>query len=515
MSTSRRSRRPGAALLAARWLAAAAAVALTACAVGPNFVRPAPPAADHYAPGSDPTTTAEAAGEAQRFDRGARLSGDWWTLFGSEELDGLMKDAAAGNQTLQAALASLRSSQDNLRAGYGIFYPQLGLDAAASRQRVTLVRFGQTNSAATIFNLFSLSGTISYALDVFGGQRRTVESLQAQADAQAYTAAAAYVTLTANVVDTVIARASYAELARATEDLVGDQREQVEITEAQAEAGTVPYASALALRSQLSSVEATIPPLEQRVSQADHLLATLAGRLPSEWKAPPVGLSDLKLPESLPVSIASDFVHQRPDILVAEARLHQASAEVGVATAALFPNITLNASLGGNNTTLNTLFSPQGIFWSVGAGLAAPLFQGGTLVQKRRAAIDAYDQAMSDYRQSVLVGFSQVADVLRALENDADALAAEERAMSSADEALRLVRANYDSGVSNYVQVLIAFAQYHQARIGYVQARAQRLQDTVALFVALGGGWWDSGRSLLTDAGAPSAGGAQPAAGKP
>ena len=487
--------------LAARLLAVVAALGVAACAVGPNFVRPAPPSVDHYVAGSDPTTTAEAEGEAQRFERGARLSGDWWTLFGSEELDGLMKQAAAGNQTLKGALASLRASQDNLRAGYGIFYPQADISAAASRQQVTLVRFGQANSSATIFNLFSLSGTISYALDVFGGQRRAVESLQAQADVQAFTAAAAYLTLTANVVNTVIARAAYADLARATEDLVRDQQEQVEITEAQAEAGTVPYASALALRSQLSGVEATIPPLEQRVSQADHLLATLAGRLPAEWGAPPVGFADLKLPESLPVSVASELVHQRPDILVAEAQLHQASAEVGVATAALYPSITLNASLGGNNTTLDTLFSPNGIFWSVGAGLAAPLLHGGTLIQKRRAAIDAYDQALADYRQSVLVGFSQVADVLQALEHDADALGAEARAMSAADEALRLVRANYDTGVANYVQVLIGFAQYHQARIRYVQARAQRLQDTVALFVALGGGWWDPGKSLLTDSG--------------
>jgi NodT family efflux transporter outer membrane factor (OMF) lipoprotein len=262
----------------------------------------------------------------------------------------------------------------------------------------------------------------------------------------------------------------------------------------------VSYASALSLRSQLAAVEATVPPLLQHVSQTDHLLATLTGHFPSEWAGPTVAFSDLKLPETVPVSLPSDLVHQRPDILAAEAQLHQASAEIGVATAALFPSITLNASLGGNNTTLDTLFSPGGTFWSIGASLAAPLFHGRTLIQKRQAAIDAYDQALASYHQSVLTGFSQVADVLRALEHDAETLDAQARSMTAADEALHLVRANYDAGLANYLQVLIAFGQYHQARIGYIEACAQRLQDTVALFAALGGGWWDSAKSLLTDA---------------
>jgi len=503
MSTSPRSERPrrGAAAALVRAVLATGLVGLLAgCAVGPNFARPQPPATDHYGEGPDPTATREAEGRAQRLERGAQVVGDWWTLFGSEDLDALMKQAASDSQSLKAALASLRASQSDLRAGYGIFYPQADASASASRQKVTLVRFGQPDGRATIFNLFSLSGTISYALDIFGGQRRAVESLQAQADFQAYTAAATYLTLTANVVSTVIARAAYVEQAQATRDLVRDQEEQVAITEAQAEAGTASYASALSLRSQVAAAEATIPLLLQRASEAEHLLAVLAGHLPSEWSVPRVAFSDLELPESVPVSLPSDLVHQRPDILSAEAQLHQASAAIGVATAALFPSITLNASLGGNNTTLDTLFSPNGTFWSIGAGLAAPLFHGGTLINKRQAAIDAYDQATASYRQTVLAAFSQVADVLQALAHDAEALDAEARSLAAADEALRLVRANYEAGVANYLQVLVAFEQYHQARIAYIQARAQRLQDTVALFAGLGGGWWDSGRSLLADA---------------
>ena len=467
------------------------------CAVGPDFVRPEAPAVDRYTPEGDPATTVAADGEAQRLERGAEVVGDWWSLFGSPELDALVKDAVQGNQTLKGAVASLRASQANLRAGYGIFFPQADLDASFSRQKFSLAKLGEPSIPSPVFNLFSLSGTVSYTLDLWGGQRRAVESLKAQADFQRVSVAAAYVTLTANVVNAVIAAAAYEEQAKATEDIARDQREQVEITMAQAEAGTAAYSSAFSLRSQLASVEATVPPLRQRAAEAEHLLATLAGTLPGQWKPPSVTFSDLKLPASVPVSLPSEIVHQRPDILAAEAQLHQASAEIGVATAALFPNITLTGSLGGNNTTLSTLLAPGGIFWSLGAGLTTPLFHGGELLEKRQAAIDAYDQALAAYRQTVLTAFAQVADALKALEHDAEALDHYARAMADADEALRLVRANYEAGTANYLQVLVAVAQLHQARIGYVQARAQRLQDTVALFVAVGGGWWDSGRSLL------------------
>jgi len=487
-----------------RWIAverlgALVAGLLASCAVGPNFERPDAPAANHYEEGADPTATVAAEGQSQRMEQGAEVVGDWWTLFGSPRLDELMKEAARNNQTLQAALASLRSSQANLRAGYGVFYPQADLDASTTRQRATPVKLGESGAAASGFNLFSLSGTVNYPLDLFGGERRGVESLQAQLDVQKYTVLATYLTLTANVVDTVIAASAYAEEASATQDIIREEREQVSITEAQATAGTVPYSSVLSLRSQLAATEALVPPLQQRVSQAEHLLATLAGHLPSVWPVPRVAFSDLKLPLAVPVSLPSSLVHQRPDILAAESQLHQASADIGVATAALFPSITLSGNLGGNNTALGNLFASNGTFWSLGAGVTAPLFHGGTLLSKRQAAIQIYDQALANYRQTVLSAFAQVADTLRALERDAEALDAEARSMSDADEALHLIRANYEAGTSNYLQVIIATDQYHQARIAYLQARAQRLQDTVTLFAALGGGWWDSAGSLVAD----------------
>jgi len=494
MSTSPRTERSGRG--APRAWALALAAGLAGCAVGPDFVKPEAPKADHYGREADPTATPAAEGQAQRLERGAPVAGDWWTLFGSSQLDAIVKQAVADNETLKGALASLKASQSNLRAGYGVFFPQVDAHAGAERERVTLVSFGE-NLPATVFNLFTLSGTVSYALDVFGGQRRALEGLEAQADFQRFQAAAAYLTLTGNVVNAVIARAAYEEQARATRELVDDERGQVSLTEAQATAGTIAYVSVLSLRTQLAALEATLPPIVQHVSQSDHLLSTLAGRLPSEWTAPPVALSELKLPPAVPLSLPSELVRQRPDILAALAQLHQASANVGVATAALFPSITLSGSLGANNSTLPNLFAANGSFWSLGAGLTAPLFHGGALWNERQAAIDGYEQALANYHQTVLSAFQQVADALRALDLDAQALDAEARSMAAAEDALQLTQANYAAGVANYLQVLVAFAQYHQARIGYVEARAQRLQDTVALFVALGGGWWDAPKSPL------------------
>src|SRR5512139_1413321 len=232
------------------------------------------------------------------------------------------------------------------------------------------------------------------------------------------------------------------------------------ITEAQAEAGLVPYANVLSIRTQMFATEATIPLLQQRVAQTEHLLAALTGRTPAEWAPPPISLADLKLPSEVPVTLPSDLVRQRPDILMAEAQLHSASAEIGVATAALFPSFTLNGTYGVNNTSMGNLFNASGAFWSLGANVAAPIFQGGALWFKRKAAIEAYNQALATYRQTVLDAFAQVADVLRALEHDAEALKSQSQALAAAEEALQLIQANYEAGLANYLQVLIANAQY-------------------------------------------------------
>ena len=464
---------------------------LTACAVGPDFVRPAAPAALYYTYQEEPSKTIDAKGGAQRFEHGAKLAADWWRLFGCHKLDAVVMQSIANNPTLQAAQASLRQSQDNLRAGYGIFYPQLGASFQPTRQQFSPARFGESTGPST-FSLYTFSTTVSYLLDVFGGERRTVESLGAQVSVQYYNLQGTYLSLSGNIVNAMVAEASYLAEIQATQQIVGFLEEQARITATQARAGTVPYASLLSIQSQLATTEASLPPLEQQLAHTRHLLATLAGRLSGDWAPPQVMLSDLKLPTGLPVSLPSELVRQRPDILIAEAQLHSASAQIGVATAAMFPSFALNANYGWNSTSLSELFGTSAAFWTLGASLATPLIQGPTLWYQRKAAIDAYQQALANYRQTVLAAFAQVADALDALQHDAQTLSAESQALATSAEALHLIQINYQAGTVNYLQVLIADYQYQQAALGYIQAMGQRLQDTAALFVALGGGWWNT-----------------------
>lgn len=470
-----------------------AATVLTACLlggcmVGPDFTEPAGPAARSYANEAQPATP-PALGEAQRFVAGGEVPGDWWRLFHSDELDGLMRDAFADNPGLQAAQAALRESQDNLRAGYGVFFPQAGLAFDATRQNASAAQPGG-RAISGIFNLFTLGATVSYALDVFGGQRREVEALGAQVDYQRNVARATWLALSANIVNTLIARAAYREELEATRQLIDLQAQQLDVAKARATAGTVPYSNVLSLESQLATSRAALPPLRQKTDQADHLLATLIGQFPSEWRTAELRLDDFVLPGELPLSLPSSLVRQRPDILQAEAQMHAASAEIGVATAAMFPSFSLTGSYGGASTALGGLSAADNRFWSVGPSVDLPLFQGGALLARRQAAVDAYEKSAGDYRGTVLSAFAQVADTLKALRHDAESLAAYDDALASAKQALDLVQANFKAGLVGYLDVLVADELYHQARIARIQASAQRYQDTSALFVALGGGWW-------------------------
>jgi NodT family efflux transporter outer membrane factor (OMF) lipoprotein len=463
------------------------------CAVGPNFRRPDAPQVTQYTHRADPTATAAVNGTLQQFRVGGAVAAEWWRLFQSSKLDTVIAQAIANNPGLDAAEASLRANQDNLRSGYGIFYPAIDANIGATRERYTPANIGQ-KLPGTVFNLFTLSTTVSYALDIFGGQRRLVEGLRAEVDVAQANEQAAYLALVANIVNTIIAKAAYRAEVNATVQLIELQKEQVHLSEIQAQAGTVPYSAVLSLRSQLASYEATIPQLEQKFTQSAHLLAALTGHVPAEWSAPNVSLSDLTLPADLPVSVPSALVRQRPDILAAEAVAHAASANIGVATAALLPHFTLSGSLEAASNSTRIPFPANGRAWSAGADATAPVFEGGALWFKRKAAIENYRQAMALYRQTVLGAFEQVADSLRALDHDAQTLQAEEEALAAAEQALRLIQANYQAGLATYLDVLNADAQYHQAHIADIQAITLRYQDTVALFAALGGGWWNAER---------------------
>lgn len=472
---------------------------LAGCAVGPDFARPDAPTATHYTTGTDPSETVTGEGVSQSFTVGAKVDADWWRLFKSPQLDAVITEAFAGNPGVAAAQASLKSAEDNLRSGYGIFYPQVGADFGASRQLSSPVKAG-LNFPSSTFNLYSLSGTVSYALDIFGGERRAVESLAAQAEVQRATERATYLTLASNVADTVIAAAAYHAEIDATKELIDLEKEQVALAKIQARAGTVSYSSVLSVQSQLAAAEAAIPGLEQKLTQSEDLLAALAGHSPAEWNPPKVELVALTLPNDLPVSLPSDLIRQRPDILAAEATAHSASADIGVATAAMLPNFTLSGTYGTNSTAMNTLFAASGNFWSLGANVVQPVFEGGTLWYKRKAAIDNYRQSMALYRQTALGAFEQVADTLKALDHDAETSAAEDAALATARDALHLVQTNYRAGLATYLDVLNADTQYHQATIIEIQAVATRYQDTVALFAALGGGWWNAEAIKKADA---------------
>jgi len=464
---------------------------LGGCSVGPNFVRPAPPDTERYTHELQSQATIAADDQVQHFTSSNTLIADWWKLFQSTELDAVVNKAIANNPTLQASEASLASSQDNMRAGYGVFFPQIQAGVGASRQRTSSLQQGSQTSGK-IFNLVTLSSTISYAIDVFGGARRSVESLRAQADYQRYENVAAYLMLSANVVNTSIARAAYYEEICTTKQLIKLEKEQLRLTQAQVQAGTSPYANVLSIESLIAANQALLAPLEQNLAQADHLLVTLEGEFPSKADLPDINLNKFSLPIDLPVSLPSDLVNQRPDILAAEAQMHVASAKIGVATALMFPSFSLNGTFGTSGTNFGNLTASSGKFWSIGPVATIPLFQGTTLWFGRKAAIDAYQQSRANYRQTVLSAFEQVADSLKALEHDAEALQAQVEAKRSAGEALKLLQANYHAGLVNYLAVLTADVQFHETSIAYLQAVAQRHQDTVALFVALGGGWWNA-----------------------
>lgn len=498
-------------------LRAAVVAALAAsCTVGPDFRRPAPPAVDRYTAAGDPV----AAGRQQLHLR-AEVAWDWWRLFRCRALDEVVAEALAHNASLEAGVAALRESQEALRAGHGVFYPQVGVDAAAGRERFNPARFGGpvgdeaggaaaeaiAPRAASVFSVYSVAGNVRYALDLWGGNRRLVEALGAQVDAQRYALLGAYLAVTSNVVNTVIAAAGYREQLRVTRLLVGAQQDQIAVARARYDAGLTAYDAVAALEAQLAATRATIPALEQRLAQAEHLLTRLVGRTPAEWAPPRIDLADLTLPRDLPVSVPSRLVRQRPDVLLAEAQLHASTAQIGVATAAMLPNVTLSGSLGWSSNAIGTLFDSTSLVWNLLAAVTQPLFDGGTLAHRRDQASYARDVARAQYRDTVLQAFEQVANALRALEHDAAAFAAQREAVAAARTSLRLARVNQRAGTSEYLDLLVANAQYLQALLGYVDAHARRLQDTVLLFVALGGGWWNTPGAEPARRGAPEPGG--------
>ncbi len=463
------------------------------CAVGPDFKKPAAPEVSGYtATPLAPTvsTGAVSGGEAQRFVAGADISSDWWTLFHSAPLNELIEQSLTNNPDLKAAQAALAAAREGVLAQRGVYYPSVSADFAATRQGQSGTIAPTLASNALYFNLFTPEVTVSYVPDVFGLNRRTVESARAQAEAVRFQMIATYNTLTSNVVVTAIQQGSVQLQIEATHELIDVGTHVLEILRYQFAKG---YASGLdvaAQESQLAQVAATLPPLMKQAAQLRDLMATLAGQFPSQARAATFELSSLQLPQDLPVSVPADLVTQRPDVRQAEAQLHDASARIGIAVANRLPNITLTANTGSSASSISQLFTSGTGFWSVGADLTAPLFQGGALLHQERAARANYLQAAAQYRSTVLSACQNVADTLAALAQDAEALKAAATAATAAKTTLDLAQHQWQAGYAGYLVLLNAQQAYQQARINLVETQASRYADTAALFQALGGGWW-------------------------
>ena len=397
---------------------------LSGCAVGPNFERPAPPEGERYTAQPVPSEIRSSSGaQSQQLRLGETIPAQWWRLFRSSSLDSVLRAALEGSRTLVAARATLAAARENVLAARGGYWPQLDASASASRSKASP-------------NYYAVGATAGYALDVFGATARSVEEQEALADVQGYELAAAYLTLTGDVVTQAITIASLRAQLQASEEVVGDDERNLELVRLKFEAGKVPRTDVLTAETQLASDRTALPALRQQLAAARDALVVLTGRSPASWTPPQFALDEFRLPGELPVSLPSALARQRPDILAAEARLHADSAAVGVATANLYPNLVLSAALSQQSSDSGALLRSANSFWSLAADLTAPLFHGGTLRARRRAAIETYKASLAIYEQTVLLGLQQVADTLQLLAQDADLVDSQRQLLDSASAAL-------------------------------------------------------------------------------
>ncbi len=491
MSTSRKIRLVG---LAPGLTAILAMLIAAGCAVGPNFKHPAAPNVPGYVP-SLPTTTNSSpnvnGGEAQTFAQGRDIPGDWWTLFHSKALNDLIERSLKNNPDLKSAQAALLVARESTLAQRGAYYPSVSGGFSATRAK-TSEEISPVPSFTTFqYSLFTPEVSVSFVPDVFGLNRRTMESLKAQQEQARYVVAATNITLSSNVAAAAIQEASLRGQIEATNELIKINTNMLDVLRKQFEKGYVGRLDVAAQEAQLAQIVATLPPLLKQLAQQRDLLAVLSGGFPNEDLVEKFELSSLQLPQELPLALPSKLVEQRPDVLQAEENLHSASALIGVARANRLPSFNLTGDVGSMALAFGNIFSAGNGFRDATAGVTQPIFEGGTLMHKERAARAAYVQADQQYRSTVLTAFQNVADTLHALEQDADGLKAAVAARDAAKLTLDLTTRQMQAGYVSYLALLSAEQSYQQAVINLVQAQANRYADTAALFQALGGGWWN------------------------
>jgi NodT family efflux transporter outer membrane factor (OMF) lipoprotein len=416
-------------------------------------------------------------------------------VFNSPPLDAVVNEAISASRTLEGAKARLEAQRQTVEAARASAYPQLGLSASIAHEKQSPATFGLPGNALPLppnFTLFQIGPSVSYRLDLFGGVRRRIEQQLALADYQHYQLAAAYLALTGNTVFEVVQLASIRAQIQALEDILEIDRRNLRLVRTERDVGAVPDNDVVNAENQLATDETLRPGLDQQLSVAIHSLAVLLGRAPADWSPPDFALAGLTLPADLPLSLPSQLVHQRPDILSAEAQLRAASAQIGIATAQFYPDITLSAGASAASLNGGNLFSPAGLVWSIAAGLAQPVFDGGMRRAQRRVALATFRATAADYQETVLQAFRQVADILQALVHDTNLLAAQKRSLDTASRSVSLQRINYERGGSGILDLLDAQRQYQRAQLGYIGAQAQRYLDTIQLLAAMGGGWWEA-----------------------
>jgi NodT family efflux transporter outer membrane factor (OMF) lipoprotein len=478
-------------------LAAVLAAGLCACAVGPNFKRPAPPADPGYgsAPMQGDTASAPGTGGgAQRFAAGMDIPSEWWTLYKSPQLNHLVEQALRANPDVAAAQAALRQAHEQYKVQQTSFFPVAQGNFTATRAKNALGTIANPTSLPQTnpyYNLYTAQVTVSYLPDVFGGTRRAVEAAKAQVEYNRFALEATYLTLSSNVVVTAVEEASLRGQIAATMRLLELQHQLTDKVQHQRQLGTVNDLDVLAQEALEAQTAQTLPPLQKQLGQTRDALTALLGRLPAGEPVETFRLEDLTLPADLPVSLPSKLIEQRPDVRQAEETLHATSAAVGVAIADMLPQFSITGDVGSSALLLKQLFSPYTGFWDVGASMTQILFDAGALLHKKRAADAALDQAAAQYRGAVILACQNVADTLRALQADGDALQASAAADRAAKKTFDLVQHQRELGTISLVAVLNAEQAYQQAELALVQAQANRYSDTAGLFQALGGGWWN------------------------
>ena len=469
-----------------------AAMLLAGCAAGPDYARPQLNLPERYT--SAPPASNEAEGvPLARLSPELDVPAQWWQAFRSEPLNALVTQSLAGNPTIEAADAALRAAQENEAADRAAFWPSVALGYSPTRQRVASAVASPVSSNASLYTLHTAQVTVSYTPDVFGGTRRQVEGAKAETEVQRFESLAAKLTLSSNVVTAAITEASLRAQQSATLTIIAGQKEVLQAYRKQLTLGQVAPADVDAQEAALAATEATLPPLDRQLAQQRNLLATLAGRFPSQGVEARFDLDALQLPTELPLTLPSSLVEHRPDVRAAEAQLQAASAAIGVAVAARLPNVTLGVnSYGSSAYRLADLFKSSSLFWTVAASVTQPIFDGGALKHREAAARASFDQAAAQYRATVLAAFQDVANTLEAIDADTRALQAAVKAERTASQSLARTQAQVRLGDASALSLRIAQQAQQQALLNLVQVRALRLTDAAALFQALGGGWWNA-----------------------